>query len=378
MAPIRFSQQLSAVFIALSESGFTLIVQGMIMTPALFIRIVCASLLAILACALQPSAARQEYPAIGGRGDANAPEECRHGHYVIGFKGRAGDWIDQISFECAALQPDGSLISDPPGQAFGGPGGSPAEINCPPRSVINRLIIKMTEEAKQVGTIQATCVDTRGAVTDTILFGGRLPPTDHFFLDVGNKPNSTENQECRGGEALTGFQVNYGKHINALGAICDALHLPAPPPSSVVLAPTTPPQPQGVIHKTGRAVGDPLPPPGPSGPSAFVGVWDTHTGQNGHFRLTFSESNGVLVGKFEDLNGNAQYNGTLTQKPGTEVKADFFYTYEQPVTKGSGSGEFIIMSDSKLMGKIVTNDNPPLKTGWWGNRIGAPPGPDVK
>jgi hypothetical protein len=139
-----------------------------------------------------------------------------------------------------------------------------------------------------------------------------------------------------------------------------------------------PPPPTGVLHVTGKAVGDPLPPPGPSGPSAFVGVWDTHTGQNGHFRVTFSESNGVLVGKFEDLNGNAQYNGTLTQKPGTQVRADFFYTYEQPVTKGSGSGEFIIMSDSKLMGKIVTNDNPPLKTGWWGTRIGAPPGPDVK
>jgi hypothetical protein len=139
-----------------------------------------------------------------------------------------------------------------------------------------------------------------------------------------------------------------------------------------------PPPPTGVLHVTGKAVGDPLPPPGPSGPSAFVGVWDTHTGQNGHFRVTFSESNGVLVGKFEDLNGNAQYNGTLTQKPGTQVSSQFFYTYEQPTTKGSGSGEFMVETNGKLIGKIVTNDNPPVKTGWFGNRVGAPPGPDVK
>ena len=172
--------------------------------------------------------------------------------------------------------------------------------------------------------------------------------------------------------------MNYGKHVNALGAICDALHLPAPPPSSVVLAPPPPPQPPPVITHTGRAPGGPPPPPGPSGPAAFVGVWNTQTRQKAHFRVTFSESNGVLVSKFENLDNSPQYNGTLTQKPGTKVDSTLLYTYEQPTTKGSGSGEFMITNSSTMVGQIVTNDNPPIKTAWFGNKVGAPPGPDVK
>jgi len=331
--------------------------------------------------ALSPSSARQEYPAIGGSGDTQAPSECRHGHYVTGFKGRVGDWIDQISFECGALQPDGSLLSDPPGQAFGGNGGSPAEITCPPRSVMSTLLIKSTEDDRMVGVVEALCVDVKSrAVTDTIRFGGTLPVPTHSIFSVGDVTHHIQNQECRTGEALTGFQVNYGKHVNALGAICDALRLPAPPPSSVVLAPTTPPQPPPVLKRTGEAEGAAATPhdPSPTGPNAFIGVWDTHTGQNAHFRLTFSDSNGVLIGKFENLDNSPQYNGTLTQKPGTTVTGELSYTYVQPTTKGSGSGEFIVENSGKLIGKIVSSDNPPVTTGWTGNRVSAPSGSDVK
>jgi hypothetical protein len=340
------------------------------MIPKLFVPMIFVSLFAILALALQPSAARQEYPAIGGSGDTQAPSECRHGHYVIGFKGRVGDWIDQISFECGALQPDGSLIPDPPGQAFGGNGGSPAEITCPPRSVMNKFLIKSTEDDRMVGAVEALCVDVKsGAVTDTIRFGGTLPVPTHSIFDVGDKPNHIQNQECRAGEALTGFQVNYGKHVNALGAICDTLHLPAPPPSSVVLAPTTPPQPPAVLKRTGHGR-----PRTPDGPGPFVGVWNTQTSQHAHFRVTFSVSNGVLVGKFENLDNSPQYNGTLTQKPGTEIKdGNLAYTYVQPATKGSGTGLFMIVDGDTLVGQIVTNDNPPLKVPWHGNKVGAPP-----
>ena len=102
-------------------------------------------------------------------------------------------------------------------------------------------------------------------------------------------------------------------------------------------------------------------------------MWNTQTGQKAHFRVTFSESNGVLVGKFEDLNGNAQYNGTLTQKPGTQVTFMFAYTYEQPATRGSGTGQFMIENNGKLIGQIVTNDNPPIKTSWIGDKVGGPP-----
>jgi len=135
-----------------------------------------------------------------------------------------------------------------------------------------------------------------------------------------------------------------------------------------------PPSPQGELKITGKAQGAAPTPhdPGPTGPNAFIGVWDTHTTQNGHFRLTFSESNGVLVGKFENLDNSPQYNGTLTQKPGTAVTGELFYTYVQPATKGSGSGEFIVENSSKLIGKFVTNDNPPTSTGWIGNRGGPP------
>jgi hypothetical protein len=126
-------------------------------------------------------------------------------------------------------------------------------------------------------------------------------------------------------------------------------------------------QPAPVIKHTG-----PTRDRGPTGPGAFVGVWNTQTGQKAHFRVTLSESNGVLVGKFENLDNSPQYNGTLTQKPGTQVTSDFFYTYEQPATKGSGTGQFMIVDGNELVGQIITNDNPPIKTPWFGNKAGPP------
>jgi len=146
----------------------------------------------------------------------------------------------------------------------------------------------------------------------------------------------------------------------------DAAGLKGAPENATYGSPRT--TPQHIVH----SVTPPGTPPGPTGPNAFIGVWDTHTGQNAHYRLTLSDSNGVLVGKFENLDNSPQYNGTLTQKPGTTVTGEFFYTYVQPTTKGSGSGEFIVENGGRLIGKIVTNDNPPISTAWFGNRVGAP------
>ncbi len=86
------------------------------------------------------------------------------------------------------------------------------------------------------------------------------------------------------------------------------------------------------------ALADPLTPPAVSGPGAFTGVWDVCDSENRHFRLTLSESNGLLTGTLEALDDNPQYSGTLTQMPETTVGFAFAYTYEQPATRPGTPG----------------------------------------
>jgi hypothetical protein len=56
---------------------------------------------------------------------------CPTGAVVTGAQGRLGSWLDQIQFQCAPLQPDGTLGAPSLTAAAGGAGGAPVSAFCP-------------------------------------------------------------------------------------------------------------------------------------------------------------------------------------------------------------------------------------------------------
>jgi hypothetical protein len=99
-------------------------------------------------------------------------------------------------------------------------------------------------------------------------------------------------------------------------------------------------------------------------PHDFKGTWDTHTEAGGHFELTLLQTGPVAGGTFKDLNGNPQYDGTLT---GRVTARTFEYTYQQKGTLGGGKGSFVVTPDGKSMeGTFATDRDPKKSYRWWG------------
>ena len=178
-----------------------------------------------------PAEARQAFPANGGHGDASATDECPPGWYVIGFKGRAEGWIDQVSLICARFNADNSIAERRQLPARGGQGGRPMETNCPRGSVVQGVNYLMTKEWRQVRMIYAECMSLAGGGKSRILFGNtdNLPEEKGFTMipQTGDDPIPLQSPEiCGDGDAAIGMQLNYGRHVNAAGLICDELIKP--------------------------------------------------------------------------------------------------------------------------------------------------------
>jgi hypothetical protein len=175
------------------------------------------SLAILLTLAVSPASAETVFPAFGGVGDHRLALNCAKGEYIVGFKGRAGGWIDRITLICAAIVrpavmgPHRVVRSE-----FGGMGGAPAQIECPD-GLVRQVRGALTPDKRMVQAISFSCNDPRtGALTrkDLLVFTG------------GASGATNLSNQCLQGEAATGLQVNFGKHVNAVGLICDRVHLP--------------------------------------------------------------------------------------------------------------------------------------------------------
>ena len=70
----------------------------------------------------------------------------------------------------------------------------------------------------------------------------RTGPATHLTFAGTNNLEKFDPQACISGEAGKGLNINYGRYVNGIGIICDALTIPAaapPPPPS----PSPPPPP---------------------------------------------------------------------------------------------------------------------------------------
>jgi hypothetical protein len=171
-----------------------------------------AAMLSLLACCFAPDGViAKEFPPFGDRGDAQAADHCKPGTFLVGLRVRSGDWIDQIQMICAPLDNHGSTAGERnQGPVRGGNGGgAPVETTCGPHEIIMGVGLAMTPGNRQVRMFRFNCASFAKG-------GGR------HDIDLGNTTHGgpTVRQDCPNDEAVTGMQIHYGKHVNAIGLIC--------------------------------------------------------------------------------------------------------------------------------------------------------------
>lgn len=177
----------------------------------------------LLALLFPPPAAATNFPAVGGSGDATAVDQCPAGMYLVGLRGRTGLWIDQVQIVCAPVTPpvfkpgfDPTPVSGGTGPkwygpARGGGGGGLTEDDCQTGTVVTGANVSLTP-SKQVLGVYLPCspVGSNAMAAPTDFEGARRGP------DFINAPPNT----CPAGETGMGFTIRYGKHVNAMGLIC--------------------------------------------------------------------------------------------------------------------------------------------------------------
>jgi len=178
--------------------------------------------LAISALGLNFSAQATVFPAtVGGSGDRTEEVRCPNGTVLVGFSGRVGDWIDQISLICAEFHVPaftlGRTIVLPP---KGGPKGAPAEHYCDRDAAIRNVFVHL-HGSDYVRRLEFSCSRPRdGSSAGNRVFGGSSK-------GVKGRLNGGQLFRCPGSEYATGMIINYGKHVNAIGLICSDLNTSA-------------------------------------------------------------------------------------------------------------------------------------------------------
>jgi hypothetical protein len=182
-----------------------------------------------------PADAHRVWPVVGNaHGDITETVTCKPGDALVGFRGRAGLWLDQVQIVCS------NRTSTYPGSdTFGGTGGGPVSVACNSDEHIKTAKIDLTQDGRRVKDLivycsvadslvrydlnpsigdsgsRAACVAaTTGGVES--LFKPRLPKCPEFAQE-----RYMAQQECPQ-ENFVGMTVRFGKDVNSLGFICDA------------------------------------------------------------------------------------------------------------------------------------------------------------
>lgn len=189
--------------------------------------------MALAASSIEASATH--VPAQGARGDASFDDRCPPGQYLVGLKIRSGLWIDQLSISCAKF-----TVAGIPGGLYHGPnrggnGGGPGEGHCRAGYAIDKLDLRFTTGNRQVVSFDFRCHSIRSTTTHRLFLGSKA-----YTAPVPFPPT----QNCPAGEIAVGLHGNYGKHVNAVGLICEKVAIP--PPAKTPTTPGIPPpkQPQ--------------------------------------------------------------------------------------------------------------------------------------
>jgi hypothetical protein len=147
----------------------------------------------------------------GGPGGGFFRDECPTGEFLVGFRLRAGSWIDAVNPLCAPLD-NGRLEPRHLRQFHGGNGGGPQEAYCQPDSLLLGISVTYTRGgsngmgAKCANSIRLNCWPIRGGViTQVCMETGESCDWRAGGWDLF----------CPYGEAATGIQGRSGLYVDA-------------------------------------------------------------------------------------------------------------------------------------------------------------------
>lgn len=151
------------------------------------------------------------FPPFGGVGDHDVTDNCPSGQILVGLSLRSGAWVDQIALTCAPVDPatGATGLAKDVLPARGGTGGGPSSGTCLPGFVIHGVGLMMTGGERQIRSFVFECVSTTSTARHSLDLGNSSPYFPSIF------------EMCPTGEAVVGARIRYGKHVNAIGLVCD-------------------------------------------------------------------------------------------------------------------------------------------------------------
>ncbi len=176
-----------------------------VVRPGYWLPVALALLLAAIVTI--PAAEATTFPPQGGKGDRGFETVCPPGHYIVGFHGGTGAWVDRIGITCAPFNMSGGMDPAKSYGTAGGPGGAQTVTKCGPRAVATQIYLRLTPD-RQVRNVGFNC-QTREGQAGMRTFGPTAEKGDpaHTFV-------------CPETEMATGIHGRVGKHVNSIGLIC--------------------------------------------------------------------------------------------------------------------------------------------------------------
>lgn len=152
-----------------------------------------------------------DYPVVGDRGDHQDRDRCAAGQYLVGLVVRSGAWIDSVALKCSNV-PAGHAPTLTTLMTRGGPGGNPfaGTDQCAAGSVAAGVRFTFTNNNRQVRKLILECRPLKGGDATEVavgVVGDTQSPHDHI---------------CPAHQVAVGLHVNWGKHVNGVGVVCDA------------------------------------------------------------------------------------------------------------------------------------------------------------
>jgi hypothetical protein len=253
----------------------------MIRLHAFFVAAVALFAAALVSVPVAPASAHTEFQDFGRYNSNRHTLACPAGSYVVGFQGRSGDLIDQITVRCAPLMgttfQHGTAVPAGHGGGFGG--GAFGVHDCGPSQAVGGLAWQVSRDehdAGQEGFVDmfgVTCRelappynrggflkvysnDDPGAFSNNwMVMQHEFDPPLYNFDYVGKPANLTDAvsphgfaQQCPADELATAIKFASGVFIDAVALICDAAptavaQTPAPAPAP----PPLPAAPAGAV-----------------------------------------------------------------------------------------------------------------------------------
>ncbi len=315
-----------------------------------------------------PAQAETNFPVIGGSGNGSFEDRCPAGQYLIGIRGHAGAWTDEVQIVCERIyQPnpgDSPLMSGSDlalhnlyfGAPRGGGGGGPISAFCPQSEVVG-LFPYMTDGNRQVKAFTLTCNAKNRSPEFYVQFNLSRSTVSINYNSHSDAPG---RQRCPSGEVGVGLRGRYGQDVNAISLICDTFNVP--PLTDAVVHPNqpAPPTPNNLpIKVTGVQSGAANRWPA----SLFPGDWAVRSNM-GTFELDMVQlSSSALFGDI--ANGNAVDKGTLRGTQSDSLHAQL--TLKQPGRNRSGIISITVSSDGKsFTGSGTLSDGQPIT--WRGTK----------